>query len=92
MQKDIIVKISSILQHQKIPERIRIRLENHFFPTGNSKKFIFPNRKPFKNRKIEQKIRNFSKIFLMKVSGKPHSAENPNEAFMLAKLFVSSEN
>ena len=36
-QKDNIVKISSILQRQKIPEGIRIRLENNFSSTGNSK-------------------------------------------------------
>ena len=28
----------------------------------------------------------------MKVSGKSHSAENPEKSFMLAKRFVSSKN
>ena len=42
-------------QRQKIPERIRISLENHSSPTENSKKPIFLNEKPFKNRKL----RNF---------------------------------
>ena len=30
MQRDTIVKILSILQRQKIPEELRIRLENRF--------------------------------------------------------------
>ena len=51
MQKDTIVKISPILQCQSIPERIRIRLENNFFP--NSKKPILLNRKRLK-RKIQK--------------------------------------
>ena len=50
----MILKISSILQRQTIPELIRIRLENHFSPTGNNKKLIFLNRRPFKKRKIEE--------------------------------------
>ena len=32
------------------------------------------------------------KAFLMKVSGKSHSAENPKDTSMLAKRFVSSKN
>ena len=36
-KKDI-VNISSILQRQKIPEGIRINLENHSSPTAKSKK------------------------------------------------------
>ena len=62
MQKDTIVKISSILQRQKIPEGIRIRLENHFFPTENSKKPILLNGKPLKKQKIENFfLKNFSR-------------------------------
>ena len=45
------------IQHQKIPERIRISLENHSSPTENSKKPIFLNEKPLKkNRKLREKI------------------------------------
>ena len=36
------------IQRQKIPERIRISLENHSSPTENSKKSIFLNEKPIK--------------------------------------------
>ena len=61
MQKDIIVKISPILQRQKMPERIRIRLENHF-PQLKTAKKIFLNRKPFKKNETSRKqfFRNFS--------------------------------
>ena len=48
------------IQRQKIPERIRISLENHSSPTENSKQPIFLNEKPLKNR-IEEK--NFENIF-----------------------------
>ena len=47
MQKDTIVKTSSILQRLKIPEGMRVRLENHFSPTGTSKTNILINRNPF---------------------------------------------
>ena len=40
MQKDTIVETSSILQRQKIPEGIRMRLKNHFPSTGNSKNHL----------------------------------------------------
>ena len=43
-------------QRQKIPERIRIRLENHSSPTENSKKTHLSQRKTFKKQKIEDKI------------------------------------
>ena len=33
-----------------------------------------------------------TKIFLKKVSGKSHSAENLEQSFMLAKRFISSKN
>ena len=39
------------IERQKIPERIRISLENHSSPTENSKKPIFLNEKPFKTEK-----------------------------------------
>ena len=44
------------IQGQKIPERIRISLENHSSPTENSEKPIFLNEKPLKNRKLSEKI------------------------------------
>ena len=42
--------MSSILQRQKIPEGIRVSLENHSSPTENSKKPILSQRKTL-NRK-----------------------------------------
>ena len=44
IQKDTFVRNSSILQCQKIPEKIHIRLANHFFPVGNNKKPILKTR------------------------------------------------
>ena len=61
MQKDINVKISSILQRQK-NETIRKRLENNFPQLETAKKLIFLNRKPFKNRK------KFKNIFFRNVA------------------------
>ena len=49
------------IQRQKIPERIRISLENHSSPTENSKKPIFLNEKPLKNKKMRKKF--FENIF-----------------------------
>ena len=46
----------------------------------------------FKKRKNREKIRNFSKNFLKKVSGKSHSAENLEQSFTLAKRFILSKN
>ena len=43
MQKEIFVKILSILQGQKIPKGIRIRLENHFPQLETAKNPIFLN-------------------------------------------------
>ena len=61
-----------------------------FFPNWKQQKAIFLNGKPFKKQKLEEKnFRNFSKIFLMKISGKSLSAENLEESFTLAKRFVS---
>ena len=55
-------KNSSILQCQKIPEGIRIRLENHVVqPTGNSKRPIFSTENFSKNEKKIEEI--FEKIF-----------------------------
>ena len=67
-----------------------IRSDTHktrkpFSPNWKQQKNHILNRKPFK--KIEEKI--FSKKFLMKVFGKSHSLENPEESFMLVKRFVS---
>ena len=52
MQKGTIVKISSILQSQKIPEGIQIRLENHFSPTGDNKTLI--QRNPLEIKKMRE--------------------------------------
>ena len=42
--------------------------------------------------KSETAQKSKNKMFLMKVSGKSHSAENPKESSMLAKHFVSCKN
>ena len=84
MQKEIIGNISSILPRQNT------RKDTH-----KTRKPIFPNWKQQKESsfptenltKIERKIQNFFEKLFDKVSGKSHSAENPNEAFMLAKRF-----
>ena len=80
-----IVKISSILQPQKIPGGIRISFENHFPPTGNSKNRSLST----ENLSKKDFFESFRKNFLMKVSGKSLSPENPEESFMLAKRSVS---
>ena len=49
---------------EKIPEGIRISLENHSSLTGNSKKNIFLNGKPLKKQKIKNFFRNFPNFFL----------------------------
>ena len=74
----------------KNPKGIPINLENNSSTTGNNRKPIFLNRKPLKKHKIDEK--KILDIFLMKVSGKSHSAENLEQCFMLAKRFVSSKN
>ena len=58
MQKDtsVIVKISSILQCQKIPER----LENHFFPNWKQQKTRFAQSKTKNENEI---VDFFSKFF-----------------------------
>ena len=65
-------------QCRKIPQGIRIRLKNQL--------------ETFKKKIEENVFEFFSKTFLMKVSGKSHSAEYHKESYMLAKRFVSSEN
>ena len=59
------VKISAILQRRKIPEGIRINLENHSSPSGNSKKNHLSQPETFekKNRKIREKISKFFENF-----------------------------
>ena len=89
MQKDTLVEISSILQCQKAPQGILIRLEN-FIPTRDYKTHFAPQ-KTSKNQKLE-KNRNYSKTFLIKVLGKSHSAENPKKFSVLAKRFISRKN
>ena len=67
--------------------------QNHSSPTGNNKKPIFLNGKPLKNRKLGKNyFRIFRNIFLMKVSGRSHSAEKLEKSFTLAKGFVACKN
>ena len=68
-----------------MPERIRIRFENHSTPIGNTEKPTLLNRKPCKKRRIREKIFNFFR-FLMKASGKSHSAENPKSTLCSQKV------
>ena len=56
MQKDTIAKISSILQCRKIPEGVRIRLENH------QEKPILLSQKSLKKRKIEKTLKAMSPV------------------------------
>ena len=84
MQKDTIVKISSILQCQKIPEGICIRLENYFFLNWKQRKTILRSRKPLQKG---QKVENSKSLF-----GMSHSAEHTKESSMLAELSVSCKN
>ena len=88
MQKDTIVKILSILQRQKITEGILVRLDNYYSPNWKQQKTHLSQ------PKTSQKLKNrkFFETFLMTVSGKPQSAENPKESSMLAKRFVCSKN
>ena len=71
MQGDTIFRNSSILHCQKIPQGIRVRLENHVFPNWNQQKPILQNRKRelFKKRK-----KNFS--------CKSHSTKKPRRGFL----------
>ena len=57
IQKNTNVKISSILQCQKIPEGIRIRLRNfrNFSPIWKQQKPIMLNRKSSKSKKLSRK-------------------------------------
>ena len=45
-----------------------------------------------KKQENKEKNSKFFEIFLKKVSGKSHSAENLEQSFMLAKRFISSKN
>ena len=68
------------------------KTQNSFSPNCKQQKTHLSQPKPFKKkRKTEETFfsKYFANIFLMKVSGKSHSAENPEETFMLAKRFVS---
>ena len=81
MQKDTIVKMSSILQCQATPEGIRIKLikthKTTFSPTGNSKK-------PSYLKENLAKTKNGEKTFVFfNVSCK---------SSVLAKTLVSSKN
>ena len=99
-------RLSSIIRTTKGKRTIMLKFHQFYSPkntrkdTHKSRKPIFPNWKQQKThlsqrkkkQKIEKKIRNFPKLFLTKVSGKSHSAENVEESFTLAKRFVSCEN
>ena len=61
-----------------------------FFPTGNSKKTHIRSRKLFKN-KNEICQCNFLKKFLMNVSGKSHSPENPGVLYARKTFLVKIE-
>ena len=80
------------IQRQKIPERIRISLENHSSPTENSQKPIFLNEKPLKNRKLRKKFLEIFRKYFWWHPVKSHSAEILEESLTLAKRFVSSKN
>ena len=82
------VKISSIIQRQKIPEGICMTRKLFFSQLETAK--TYPSQ-PKTFQKLREKIEIFSKIFSMKVSGKSHSAENPTKSFMLAKHFAFSK-
>ena len=73
MKKDIIVKISSILQCQKRPEKIRIRVENYLFPNWKQQKTHFAQPKTSqKSNNWEKKFRNLAqKMSPMKLKGDP---------------------
>ena len=73
MQKDTIGIISSILQCQKIPEGIRIRLENHLFPNWKKQKTHLAQPKHLKKQKKTEKKLQF---FLKNVFSKSHSAKD----------------
>ena len=62
MRKDTIVEISSIIQCQKIPDGIRIILENHFFPKLETAKTHLALPKTSKNQKFQKKNRFFPKM------------------------------
>ena len=61
MQKDTILKISSILQCQKKPEGIRIRLEYHRFPNWKQQEAA-RSKQLSKNKKL---IKTFESFFKM---------------------------
>ena len=56
MQKDAIVKISSILQSQKIPEGIRLRLENLNWKQQKNHRKPLKKQKNEKEKKLERKF------------------------------------
>ena len=60
-----------------------------------ARKLLFPNWKHLAQTKTSKKLNNGKKLrtFSSKnVSGKSHSAENPKESPMLAKLSISCKN
>ena len=88
MQKDTIVKISSIKQRQKYPKEYAQDSKTILHQLETAKP-TFLNRKPSKKQK-RRKI--LFRSFLMKVSVMLLSAGNPEESFMFAKRFVPSKN
>ena len=74
MQKDTIVKTSSFLRAKKILERIRIRLENHFFTTWKQRNRSCDRKRPScateilsKNEKLGRKFPDTFWNFLLKM-------------------------
>ena len=83
MQKYTFGRILSVLECQNIPQGIRERLENYFFPNWRQQNLS-------KKLKIEEKIfRIFFPKFSNEVSGRSHSVKNPKESSMLAKRLFS---
>ena len=82
MLKNTIVEISSILQCQKYPKGRKL-----LFPQLETAKTYVAKPRTSINEKLKK-----IKTFLKKGSGKSHSAENPNEFSMIAKLLIFCKN
>ena len=83
MHKNTTVKISSISQRQKLPDGIRIRLENHYFPNWKQEKNIFLDRN-------SQKRKNEGKSFNGSLR-ESHRAENLKEFSQNVSFLVKIE-
>ena len=64
--KDTTFKLLPFSQWRKIPQSIRIRLTNHFFPNWKHTKFIFEKnvnfflKRPIESKKVSARITTFS--------------------------------